>query len=153
MGFGYSFRCRKCHKEYSAYLDSGMMYPLEYDRILKEIQAGKYGAKMQEISNTVPGIAVDAESAVFFCDGCKRWKSEPVLSLYAPREDCPAQQNQLDKAPWKSDLERDYRIVYRYYHKCGKCGKRMRRLSSKEAENLPCPKCREMNQGEVFLWD
>ncbi len=152
MGIGYSFRCRKCHKEYSAYLGSGMMYPREHDRIMKDIQAGKYGTKIQELSKTVPGIAADAETAVFFCDGCRRWKSEPVLSLYAPRENCPGP-DQPDRMPWKSERKRDYRIVYRYYHKCGSCGKRMRRLSGKEAESLPCPKCREINHGECFLWD
>lgn len=63
MRAGFSFTCQKCGNEYRAFLGSGMMYPSIYERVLGEIQSGKYGAELQELSNTIPYVAVSQVSS------------------------------------------------------------------------------------------
>ena len=157
MGAGFGFTCKKCGNEYQAFLGSGMMYPSIYEEVMGEIQSGKYGAELQELSNTIPYVAVDAEDAVYYCRNCGIWEVSPNLSLYGPR-DMEYIQREIEEfghspCPWKSTLRAHYRIIRRYYHKCGKCGRRMRQLSSHETSSLPCPKCGEKNEGSMFRWD
>lgn len=157
MGAGFSFTCKKCGNEYRAFFGSGMMYPSIYERVMGEIQSGKYGAELQELSNAIPYVAVDAENTVYYCKDCVIWEVSPNLSLYAPR-DMEYIQREIERFghspyPWKSTLRSHYRIIKRYYHKCDKCGHRMRQLSLSDISSLPCPKCGEKNEGCMVLWD
>ena len=51
------------------------------------------------------------------------------------------------------DLQKDYRRIKSYVHKCPECGKRMHRYT--DADRLKCPICKDewMEETDWFLWD
>lgn len=164
MGHGYIYKCKKCMHEYNVHLGIGMMFPKVYRETLADISEGKYGSNLQELYNNTPYAAVDAEQVVYICNRCGSWELGIDLTLYAPNDPDSIPQKQYGAktvAEWGNvpyvmqwDLEKEYHIVKRYYHRCSKCGKRMHKASSSELCNLPCPECGSSNQAEgMFMWD
>ncbi len=164
MGQGYCYTCKKCKHEYSVHLGIGMRFPIVYRDILADISDGEYGSELQELYNNTPYAAIDGERVVYICDGCGSWKLGTDVSLYAPNDPDSIPQKQFGiktveewgYVPYvmRWDLQKEYHLVKRKYHRCSKCGKRMRKASSEELKNLPCPECGSENQAEdALMWD
>ena len=66
MGWGYSFICKKCHKEYYVHLGAGGD---DGWNLLKDIASGKYGEDMRQGVNT-PGLYVSSNLYLYVCDKC-----------------------------------------------------------------------------------
>jgi predicted RNA-binding Zn-ribbon protein involved in translation (DUF1610 family) len=129
----------------------GMLFPSEYEKLLRNIKKGEYGRKWQEIALDTPHVAVDAEKYIYACRNCGAWKIEEGLSLYEPNDfeklkdlrfgdKTVRELGEMPYVMWE-DLKSDYHIVKRYIHTCDKCGSRMHRVTSEEMNSLPCPEC------------
>ena len=152
MGSGYGFVCKKCGNRYSVNTGIGFMFPDEYKKLVDKIKKGRYGEEWKQLFKSTPKAVVDAESELYICNGCGNWDVSPVASIYAP--DKPDSAEKPVHYVMKSDLESDYHIVKRYYHKCGKCGKRMHRGTEREMISLPCPKCGGKDTAaDLIMWD
>ena len=164
MGQGYSYTCKKCKHKYGVNPGVGMMYPTVYRDTLNDISKGVYGSELQELFNSTPYAAIDAGNTVYICSGCGSWELAKDLTLYAPNDPDSIPQKQYGiktVAEWgyvpyvmRWDLEEEYHVVKRHYHRCSKCGKQMHKASSTELKNLPCPKCGSANQADgAIMWD
>ena len=157
MGLGFEFECRKCGKKYDAYIGSGMLYPRVCRKLMKQVRAGKYGEEFQKLSNTVPYGTIDAGNVVYFCRECGKWEVQPILNFCEPSDPVYLQHimETSKKAPCPCGLELKefYRVIKVYYRYCSRCGSKMRRLKKMECRELPCPKCGEINSGEMVMWD
>ena len=152
MGSGYGFVCKKCGNRYSVNTGIGFIFPNEYKKLVDKIKKGRYGEDWKHLFMSTPGAVVDAEKELYICKGCGNWDVSPVASIYAP--DKPDSIEKPVHYVMKSDLESDYHIVKRYYHKCGKCGKRMHRATEREMISLPCPKCGGTDTAaDLIMWD
>ena len=165
MGTGYSFKCKKCQYEYNVSLGIGFMYPDVYQTKLKEISSGEYGIERKKLFETTPYAAINAEQVLYICGSCHTWEEGTDVTLYAPNnpENIAKKQygvktvEEWGTVPYvmKWDLDKDYHVVMRYYHKCPKCGKRMHKASEYEGSILCCPKCGTPNEdsGLGINWD
>lgn len=82
MGFEYSFRCKKCRKEYSARLDDGDSYPPLCTETMENAKKGKYGKEWQEIILTEKDAKINDKIDLYRCRSCGYWKTNMNLSLY-----------------------------------------------------------------------
>ena len=164
MGQGYSYRCKKCGHEYSVDPGMGMLYPNVFRERLAEIAEGAYGTELKDLIDNTDYAAIDASSVVYICSYCNRWELGTDVTLYAPNDPESIAKKQygiLTVEEWgyvpyvtRWNLEREYHVLKRYYHKCEKCGRRMHKASDYEEQNLSCPKCGEPNSTDrFFFWD
>ena len=164
MGYGYVYSCSKCKKRYSVNPGFGKLFPEVYQSLIQDIKDGKHGEEMQKLLEETKYAAVNAERVVYICMECSHWEMGTDDTLYAPNDpDALARKQYGIKtveewgyAPYvmKMDLEEDYHVLKRYYHKCCKCGKRMHKASDEEMQHLPCPKCGMQNNfKDAMLWD
>ena len=164
MGDGYGYKCKKCSHEYSVFLGIGMLYPMEYEKMVNDIVSGKYGPDVQNLMQNTPYAAVDAGNRLFSCSRCGFWEVGKDLTIYAPDDsDMIIMKKYGDKTVGKlgevpyvmgSDLKENYHVLKRHYHKCPQCGGRMHKAGKHEILNLPCPNCGERNeQKSTIIWD
>ena len=164
MGHGYTYKCDKCHYEYSVYLGIGMRHPVVYIRKLDEIDEGKHGAEWQELYRQTPYAAIDAANVIYICTDCNYWEKGTDITLYAPNdpESIPHKQygektvSEWGYVPYVMDweLKEAYHVLKRYYHRCSRCGKRMHKATDAELRKLPCPKCGYTNEVAMpLMWD
>ncbi len=163
MGDGRSFRCGECGYEFRAYNSIGFMFPEEYQETVAKVRAGEFGVDLKELFHNTSGAAINAERELYVCSSCGGFKNEPNLSVYEPKDiqiskvhteyfsmANPAL-NQEYVMP--SDLQKVYRLIKAFVHKCPECGKRMHKYT--EADRLRCPKCKDrwMDEDGWILWD
>ena len=164
MGIGLNFKCQKCGKEYRVMRGVGMMFPLTYERTMEAIKEGRYGEQWKQIVTETSYAAVNAEKEVYLCSSCGSWRTERNLSLYRPNDPEQIRTKQYGiktveewgDVPYvdRDDLKRDYKLIKAFPHKCGKCGKRMRKAKEAEIKKLPCPRCGTVNSSNgILLWD
>ncbi len=156
MGWGYSFICKKCQKEYDVYVGAG-----EDDgrNLLMDIAAGKYGEEMRQGVDT-PGIQVSSNLFLYVCDKCHNWETGPDLTLYIHDEDKPPASGieQLEYScrglsVWPG--ERPLKPFWRKECLCKRCNSPMRMIEEETASiSLACPECGEINANYAeILWD
>ena len=58
MGYGYTYKCKKCGHEYSVSSGIGMLYPNICEEELEKIKAGKYGEEWPEGQDYVLRLAM-----------------------------------------------------------------------------------------------
>ncbi len=164
MGEGHGYKCKKCHNKYSVYLGVGMNYPEVYRQKLEEIAGGAYGTERKDLIKKTKYATIDAGQVLYVCSSCGNWEVGTDVTLYAPNEPKKILKIQygektveeLGYVPYVTnwDLQENYHVLKRYYHKCKKCGKRMHKASEQEELNLPCPKCGEPNTAQTtIMWD
>lgn len=166
MGQGVMYKCSKCHKSYNANWGVGFLFPQVYEKMMKDIKNGKYGAEWQKIVLSDETIAADAEEYIYVCRKCGNWGIEPGLSLYAANNQDAAQEC-TEERRWFSrgtgvfvapyELGENYHILKCRIHQCSKCGSRMHKATVIEAYNLKCPHCGsepdENTKREKIMWD
>lgn len=121
-------------------------FPMLYKKIVEKAKSGDFGGRIKEFLNTFPEGKIDAETALYLCQGCGNMEVLPELSMYLPKGEAPK------RFPFKGesyvthrDLERDYALFEVYPHKCSKCQRiytlipREKILSSKL---IKCPQCK-----------
>ena len=167
MGVGYELECKSCGKSHAVLLGSGMRFPVVYEKLVTDIEAGRYGKECQELAAQTPFFAIDAESYLFCCENCGFWECAPSLSIYAPKDIEKVLNKRYGektvrewgRAPYvmTKDLESDYTLVKERIHTCDRCGSDMRISSEREAQRtaLKCPDCGgELERNPLcILWD
>lgn len=152
MGKGFTYTCKKCYHKYSVMLGIGMMFPTVYAEETQKISDGMYGDEWRDLYNKIPYAAIDASKTLYICDNCKRWEEGTDITLYQPKD--PDADWGIVPYVMKMDLEKDYRVLKRYYHHCNICKKRMHKATSEELMDLYCPKCGEKNLAQdLLMWD
>lgn len=164
MGKGLGFHCKKCHYEYEVRTGIGMRFPIAYREALKSIAAGDYGIELQKLFNANPLAAINGEGIVYICRACGKWEEGLDPTLYVPDDPEQILNQQFGEKTVREwgyvpyvmdyDLQEQYHVIKRIYHKCSHCGKRMHKATNAELETLPCPKCGEPNRATDFIcWD
>ena len=166
MGHGGFYKCSKCGEEYYANTGIGMMFPTIYKSIQNEVSKGKYGKEWQELYNSEPLVAADAEVYLYVCKKCNYWETDYGLSLYAPNDLKTLKKKRYGEktvegwgmVPYASgdDFKEDYHLLKRRIHKCEKCGSVMHKSTKQEEDNLPCPVCGgppEEGGASTIMWD
>lgn len=151
MGSGYSFKCKKCGREYDVLVGIGFRFPTEYQNCIKAIKRGKYGLEWKTLFLKTPNAVVDAEEYLYVCNSCGYWKIEKSLSLYSSTVELSKDTYIM---PYK--LTEACNFIKSYYHKCKKCGKQMHKVDEDDIPSLllSCPKCgTENNVAELIMWD
>ena len=137
---GYRFKCSKCGTEYEAFWGDDPMNTGFGEEYRKAIREGKYGPARQKLLLENPDILMNTTERLYVCGHCGSWKVECDMGLYAPRV------NHLGEVWWARNLKDEYRIVFKSFHKCDRCGGRMH--IEKDGSQLKCPNCGTMNTGE-----
>lgn len=167
MGKGYGLICSECGNSYEVFLGCGMGFPVEYKKLVQDIEAGRYGKEWQELAAQTEHFAIDAENHLFRCENCGFWKCSPSLSIYAPRNVKKVLSTQYGektvrewgRAPYvmTADLKSDYTLVKERIHTCDHCGHDMRMFSDRGAGHaaLKCPDCGGKLERDPYaiLWD
>ena len=153
MGYGYGFTCENCGERYDVEVGIGMLYPETYKEEYAKVASGACGADRQELLRSNPYATIDAENVVYICDNCNCWVQEVDYTVYEPKivDELREAPNGMACSGYSKSL---YRVLKRYYRKCDRCGKRMRKASREELSHLPCPKCGTYNEADdAVLWD
>lgn len=153
MGSGRHYICSKCGKEYYANWGVGFMFPMVYEETAADIKAGKYGKEWQDTFINGKNVVVDAERHIYYCKMCGRWESAAGLSLYVPKN-TDASVNLAH--PWNINLDRRWKILKRYTHRCSKCGTIMHKATDTELSKLSCPDCGGAPKADylgIVCWD
>lgn len=164
MGNGYSYTCKNCGHEYWAHIGIGMLYPMAYEKLINDINEGKYGEERKKLLNDTAYAAVNAEEMIYICNKCNYWEIKNDPTIYAPNDPDRIENErygnktvkELGRVPYvmNSELKENYHAIKRYYCSCPKCGKRMHKAAGAELHRLPCPKCGESNEAESsIMWD
>lgn len=137
-----------------------------YRALLQDVQDGKYGSQMQQLSQ-IPYAAIDADKYLYSCKSCGHWEVAPSMTLYAPNDPELIHNKQYGIKSVKEwgyvpyvmeyDLKRDYHRIKAFYHICPDCGKRMIKITSDKGaiyRKLRCPKCGSDDVScESLHWD
>ena len=146
MGYGFSYKCKKCGKEGEVYLDVGMRYPQICETAKKEALQGKYGNDAKQAVSDNPEGIFDMTSVIYKCS-CGYWR-EDVKGLYCiPKKSVDAADCYHE---WNG---RNANVIWRKAHPCPTCGKEMRRYRGDEMA-LKCPDCGgDIETGGYLMWD
>lgn len=175
MGSSYLFHCMKCGYKFDAFLGTGFIYPVEYQQIMHDAAAGKYGESVREFLASHPDGVLNCDRVLLQCTCCDVLKVMPDLSMYVSGPDCSSGPRDGGTAadskgywnfaaPW--DLK-EYQLVSHYEHTCEKCGKPMKKVaveeriplarasgSDKRRTRIHCPVCRDkMYLDCISCWD
>ena len=123
--------------EYRFFVGIGMMFPSVYEKIIKQIKKGKYGAEIKNFLQENPKGAINCESEVAYCPKCGKLEEVVNLSMYIPKKN---NQNIDVSYVMPSELQTEYKRVKEYKHICPKCSSEMKIIKSKKAE-IKCPLC------------
>ena len=126
MGYGYTYKCKKCGHEYSVSSGIGMLYPNICEEELKNIKSGKYGEDWKQASiDCGPDLKIDVIDKTYMCYDCNSWKKQTDITLYKPKEDCaPKYKDVIYYMPG----DKGYSAYKKTVHNCPKCGKKMKEL-------------------------
>ena len=141
------------------------MFPHVYEETIKDGKDGKLGKDIQEFLKEHPDGALNAEQDAYRCGSCGRYASEPVLTMYLPKD--PGKKPEKEKGRWSvsfpgdglnyvssMELKSDYKVYKVHPHFCAECGSRMKRMTARELKaDLCCPECGEQLETSTFLWD
>lgn len=129
MGQGYSFECEKCDYTLDFMQGIGFLYPIEADKMLTEMQQGKFGKRFLEAANKAAAPSVEFLRESYRCKACGELR--PDLQIDLPDGD---------------------KVIFSKRHGCGKCRSQMSILKS--TRGLKCPKCKsKLVEGAMLLRD
>ena len=161
MGKILYFECNK-HKEHNHefFIGIGMLFPEQYDKIIKQIKKGKYGKEIKKFLEENPDGAINCNTEIAQCPKCGKLKEVPNLSMYVPKDN----NEKADKSYVMSwELKEKYKKVKEYKHVCPKCSSEMKIIKIEYDEygdivkigKIKCPECDgsvEWN-GDCGCWD
>ena len=153
MGYGYTYKCKKCGHEYSVSSGIGMLYPNICEEELEKIKAGKYGEEWKQASiDCGPNLKIGVIDKTYMCYDCNLWEEQTDITLYKPEEDRDAKRKD---AFYYMPEDKGYSAYKKTVHDCPKCGKKMKELKEKNLTFLPCPECGQLNEQEadLIMWD
>lgn len=171
MGEGFVCNCENCGYEFTAYLDTGMFFPLTYRETVEKMKSREMGAQGQEFFKEYPQGAIDCRNVVGFCKKCGEYHQIVNQAMYTPKEWYNPNKIKNDSiwsvaAPFagaiyvtKSELDRYYDKYDDYYHVCPGCGEPLEIIEDfmkqLDAETLDCPKCgmRKLKRTGIIMWD
>ena len=164
MGSGMLYTCEKCGSSHSLALGIGFSFPRVCQQIMDDIRWGKFGEEWKTLVEANALVAVDAELRLYQC-ACGHWEVEYGLSLFEPK-DCEvvlAEESGENAAEWGRapcvmgpGLERDYKLLKEWVHRCPKCDAAMEAVDGGECfpGELTCPDCGgAMHGGIPIRWD
>ena len=152
MGYGYTYKCKKCGHEYSVSSGIGFMYPDICQEQLEKIKSGEYGDDWkQAVSECGPDLKIAVIDKVYMCSDCNIWDEKTEITLYKPKDESTGKEEAFYYMPG----DEGYSAYKKTVQNCSKCGKNMKTLNEKKLLFLPCPKCGELNEQEtdVIMWD
>lgn len=135
MGDGRIYRCNRCGHEEQVSSGIGFMFPQLYQDVVTKIRKGKYGREWKEVFESRPGAAVDARTELYVCPECGNCVQDLNLSLYEPMfPDAGKKERGIFSSAnpaegieyvMPMELEREYRRIRIYVHRCPECKTRM----------------------------
>ena len=129
MGQGFSYKCEKCDYTLEFYQGIGFFYPIEAEKMLTEMQQGKFGKRFMEAVNKAAAPKVEFSRELYRCGKCGELRPDLKIALYDG-----------DK------------LIMSKRQVCGKCRSQMSMV--KKAHELKCPKCKgELVIGNMIMWD
>ena len=129
MGQGFSYKCNKCDYTLVFMQGVGFLYPMEAEKMLTEMQQGKFGKRFMEAANNASAPSVEFSRELYRCAKCGELR--PDL---------------------KTDLLDGDKVILSKRHICGKCREIMSIV--KTNRGLKCPKCKsKLVTGNMILWD
>ncbi len=108
--------------------------------------------------------AKNANRMVYVCSHCGNWNLEYAMDLYAPidiekisdKKFGDKTVRELGYVPYviSYSLQKYYKLLKRFIHRCPDCSKRTHRATEKEIQSLPCPNCKSQNiKVAKVMWD
>ena len=129
MGQGFSYKCEKCDYTLEFYQGIGFLYPIEAEKMLTEMQQGKFGKRFMEAANKAAAPKVEFSRELYRCGKCGELRPDLKIALYDG-----------DK------------LIMSKRQVCGKCRSQMSMVKS--PRGLKCPKCKsKLVEGAMLLWD
>ena len=129
MGQGFSYKCDKCDYTLNFKQGIGYLYPLEAEKMLTEMQQGKFGKRFMEAANKATAPKVEFSHELYRCGKCGELRPDLKIALYDG-----------DK------------LIMSKRQVCGKCRRQMSMV--KNNIDLQCPKCKsELAVGNMIMWD
>ena len=129
MGQGFSCKCEKCDYTLEYIQGIGYLYPLEAEKMLTEMQQGKFGKRFMEAANKATAPKVEFSHELYRCGKCGELRPDLKIALYDG-----------DK------------LIMSKRHVCGECRRQMSMLKS--YRDLKCPKCKgKLVIGDMIMWD
>ena len=160
MGMAYGFECKKCKYKFSVSMGIGFMFPVVYQKTIKDVKAGEYGELGKMFFEMYPEGTMDVEETAFRCKDCGKYMSAPRLSMHIPKEGYQHEKPTgiwSVSMPWKGadyishmEIEEYYDCIGEYDHKC-ECGGDFEVVPHKffAEDEVVCPKCK--NEMECYL--
>ncbi|MDO4939502.1 MAG: hypothetical protein Q4E54_06015 [Lachnospiraceae bacterium] len=137
MGYGIRIKCNTCNYEEMFFMGVGGLFGLVYEKTVKAVRSGKYGAEWQQFFKEHPGAAILCEERLYQCPKCNHLQTNLDLALYLNKDENPPKYHW---AHW-CDKNHDYEFVKSYVHKCPKCNARMRKINDYRKKTFKCPEC------------
>ena len=129
MGQGYSFKCDKCNYTLRFMQGIGFLYSMAAEKMLTEIQQGKFGKDFMEAANNATAPSVEFSRELYMCEKCGELRPDLKIDL----------------------LDGD-KVILSKRHICEKC--RIKMSIVKNLHGLKCPKCKgKLVTGNMILWD
>ena len=76
------YKCDKCGYVLNFKQGIGYLYPLEADKMLNEIQQGKFGKRFMEAANKVTAPKVEFSHELYRCGKCGELRPDLKIALY-----------------------------------------------------------------------
>ena len=128
MGQGYSYRCEHCDYTLEYMQGVGFLFPLEAEKILTDILAGKMGKRFQAAATAAEAPEVNHSRELYKCESCGELRPN-----------------------MKIELRDGEKLLLAKQHRCGKCRGKMHIAKSKK---LKCPHCgKALVIGNMIMWD
>ena len=107
----------------------GFLYPMEAEKMLTEMQQGKFGKRFMVAANNASAPSVEFSRELYRCAKCGELRPDLKIDL----------------------LDGD-KVILSKRHICGKCREMMSIV--KTHRGLKCPKCKsKLVTGNMILWD
>ena len=129
MGQGFSYKCNQCDYAIKFMLGVGSLYPKLAEKMLSDMQQGKFGKHFMEAATNASAPSVDFSLNLYRCEKCGALLEGTKIDLFDG-----------DK------------VILSKRHRCIKCRVDMRIV--KGDHGLKCPKCKsELIIKDMLMWD
>ena len=160
MGEYYGIECPNCSFKFKAAYGSGFLFSKIYENTLAEMKKGAFGERAKIFFQENPNGAIDCEKTLLQCRHCGTLENRKSLDMYIPKTDYKQAEDSTYET--RRYLKQNYILKHSFYHRCCKCGKRMRKINEQnlmkiiDKGDLKCPVCKsslKINFGDCWTWD
>ena len=153
MGTKSVFKCTECGYQIDISLGVGVSFPRVYRETVEKAKAGTFGDTIKDFLQVFPEGRIDAEPALYLCQGCGNIEVLPALSMYLPKGKAPNGNSYVTHRA----LEKDYVLFEEYPHKCSNCQSMDSLILREEtvlSSGIKCPQCKvALEIIEFERWD